>query len=361
MTKDFSPRRGALVLIPLCIALLYIFLIAVKLYRSESAFVVRDLSDTQTTGVDLGIFGLSTSSGNQDAYHVIEHLRSMDVLDQIDAAFKLRDRYTSFDTDILERLWPWSTKEDFLAIYRKHLIVAYDPLTNITRISFDSSDPDLSTKILTFLLDKGTSFLNELNKERAQAKTHIAQSMLEQNRDNMDQAIAKVEAFQVEHRLVDPNTDISTQSGIVARLEGELVAKTAELNQLRSYLNPDTFEVAKLRKEISEIKAALDKSKSRMTGQQQNKLNELVFEFQRLKAEADFAMKAYEQTLIQYEVARLEARKESKIFEVLYSPTRPDGHVYPNRIMLTLSAVFLIFAVAKIIQLLWAVVQDHKD
>jgi capsular polysaccharide transport system permease protein len=350
-----------MVFIPLCIALIYIFFTAVKLYRSESAYVVRDLSTAQTAGIDLGIFGLNTSTGNQDAYHVIEYLRSMEVLEQVEAAFVLKKRYTSFETDILQRLWSWSSKEDFLELFRKHLIITYDSMTNVTHITFDSNDPRLARDVLAFLLEKGTVFLNTLNKERAEAKTRIAESMLTKNRASMDQAVSRVESFQVEHRLVDPNQAIATQSEIVAHLEGELVAKTAELNQLSSYLNPDTFDVARLRKEIAEIKAALDRSKSRMTGQKHEQLNELAFEFQRLKAEADFAMKAYEQTLIQYEVAKLEAQNESKIFEVLYAPTLPDGHVYPDRLVLTLSAIFLIFAVAKIIQLLWAVVQDHKD
>jgi capsular polysaccharide transport system permease protein len=350
-----------MVFIPVCIALIYIFVIAVKLYRSESAYVVRDLATTQSVGVDLGIFGLNTATGNQDAYHVIEYLRSMEILEQVEERFELKKRYTSFATDILERLWPWSSREDFLELFRKHLIMAYDPMTNITHITFDSSDPKLAKNVLAFLLEKGTLFLNTLNKERAEAKTRIAWSMLEKNRASMDKAVSRVESFQVEHRLVDPNQAISTQSGIVAHLEGELVAKTAELNQLASYLNSDTFDVARLRKEIAEIKAALERSKSRMTGQEHEQLNELAFEFQRLKAEADFAMKAYEQTLIQYEVAKLEAQNESKIFEVLYAPTLPDGHVYPQRFILTLSAIFLIFALAKIIQLLWAVVQDHKD
>lgn len=345
----------------LLFAFLYIFLISVKSYTSESSYVVRDLSSSQVTGVDLGIFGLNTSGGNQDAYHVIEYLRSAETFTILDSKFNLKDRYQSSATDILERLWPWSKNEDFLDLYRKHLSITYDNLTNISHISFDCSDSTLATEVLNFLLNHGRFFLNRLNKERASTKLQIAQGMLQQNHDKMFDAVAHVEQFQMRHNLFDPSTDINTQSGIVARLESELVEKTAQLNQLQNYLNPKTFEVERLQKEISEIKSGLSKARARMTGPQQNRLNELVFEFQRLKSEADFAVKAYEQNVIQLEVSQLEIQKESKIFEIISAPTIPDGHSYPDRTKLTLTSIFLILAISKIAQLLWSVIQDHKD
>ncbi len=356
-----SLRRLAMVLIPLAVALAYIFFFSVELYRSESAYVVRDLSSTQELGVDLGILGVGASSGKQDVSIVMEYLRSQDVLKQVDARYHLDERYHSSRTDILDRLWSWSSSEDFLGLYRKRLNVWHDDLTGITHIAFDSSDRKLARDVLVCLLDLGVEFLNNLNRQRAATKTRVAGDQLRENRAALDAAIADVEAFQSAHQLVDPAADVSVQNSIIANLEGSLVQKTAEYNQLRSYMSGDSLEVEKVSRELAEIRAALHKAKNRLTGRVQGPLNERMFEFQRLKDEVTFATKAYEQTLIQYEVAKIEADKESKMFETISTPTFPDGHVFPQRARATATAVFLIFALAKILQLLWAVVQDHKD
>lgn len=364
MSPFLSQRRMAIVSISFVIVLIYLFFIAVKLYRSEASFVVRDVATSHSSaGVDLSIFGISTGAqtGYQDTYHVIEYLRSIEVLTDLDAHFHLRDRYSSSNTDILQRLWSWSTIEDFLELYRKHLTLTYDSTTNITYISFDCSDSAMSQQIVSFLLLKGTHFLNHQNQELAKAKLQVAQGIIEQSKEKMDAAIAAVERFQAEYNVVDPQSDIATQTGIVAHLEGQLVEKTNQLNQLMAYLNQDAFEIVNLRQQIAEIKDSLKRVRSRMTGRNQNRLNELAFQFARLKAAADFASTSYQQTVIQFEIAKLDIQKESKILETITRPSRPQGYIYPNRPNIAVTALFLIFAITKILQLLWAVIQDHKD
>ena len=147
-----------LLVLPLAIVITYLFGFAIEKYRSESKFVICDLSTKENFGVDLGIFSTAVSSRKQDASIVMEYLRSLDLLNKLEQRFHLRDRYRSVETDILDRLYSFSTDEDFLELYRKNLKLVYDELSGITSIAFEISDPQLSKDILNFFCSKARNF-----------------------------------------------------------------------------------------------------------------------------------------------------------------------------------------------------------
>ena len=127
-------------------------------------------------------------------------------------------------------------------------------------------------------------------------------------------------------------------------------------------MSPDMIDALKLKKEIEELQAALKKTKNRLLGgDKKNPLNELMFEYEKLKNDVDFATEVYKQTLVQYELNKIEVLQDSKVFEVISTPQRPDGHVYPMRLKMTVTAITLLLIVYYSAMLLWAIIQDHKD
>lgn len=354
-------RRSVFLLMPLSIVIVYISFFANEKYRSDASYMIRDLSTNESFGVDFGIFGSGASSQTQDANIVVEYLRSLDMLKELDRRFNLKAYYGSDKTEPLERLYWFATQEDLLELYRKNLSIVPDELSGLTRIAFKSTDPERATAVLRFLLDAGENFLNQLNHQRAKKKIDFAQSQLEQNRTKLDAAIAVLEKFQNEYRLVDPSADVAVKNNIIAHLETSIVQKTAEYNQLTSYMSADSIDALKLKKQLDELTSALDKTKSKLSGADSKRLNDLMFEYQKLKNEVDFATEVYKKTLVEYEVSRIEALQESKIFEVIATPQLPDGHVYPKRLRTILTALLIILGIYKIAKLIWAVVKDHKD
>lgn len=354
-------KRLVFFLMPLSIIIIYVTCFANEKYRSNSSYMIRDLSANESLGVDLGIFGTSASSQTQDANIVVEYLRSMDMLKKLDRRFNLKAYYGSDKTEPLERLYWFATQEDLLELYRKNLSIVPDELTGLTHIAFESTDPERAATILRFLLDAGETFLNQLNRQRAEKKIAFAQSQLEQNKTKLDAAIAVLESFQNEHRLVDPSADVAIKNNIIANIETSIVERTAEYNQLISYMSRDSIDALKLQKQIDELKTALDKTKSKLSGADPKRLNDLLFEYQKLKNEVDFATEVYKKTLVQYEASRIEAMQQSKIFEVIAAPHLPDGSVYPKRLRIILTSFLIILGIYKITRLVLAVVKDHKD
>ncbi|MCP4748912.1 MAG: hypothetical protein GY874_22685 [Desulfobacteraceae bacterium] len=359
--KKKIKKRQAIIIIPFCLVLIYLILICVEKYRSESSYIIRDLSSPENFGIELGIFGGGLSSQQQDANIVVEYLQSMDMLKKVEQKFKLREHYTSGQTDILERLFYFSSDEDFLNLYRKHLSIIIDELSGITHIYFESTDRRLSRQILSFLLKEGEAFLNSLNHQRAEKKITFAASQLTQNKVKLDQAISRLKEFQNQNSIVDPSADVAVNNSIISSLEASIVEKTAEYNQLISYMAPDTIDALKLKKLIQELKTALRKTKSKLSGSKNVQLNDLIFEFQKLKNEVDFATEVYKKTIVQHEISKIEALQISKIFEVIAAPSLPDGHIYPNRLKILMMTALLLAGTNKIAGLIWAIIKDHKD
>jgi capsular polysaccharide transport system permease protein len=167
--------------------------------------------------------------------------------------------------------------------------------------------------------------------------------------------------FQNQHKMIDPSADMAIKNEIIGNLEASIVQKTAEYNQLISYMSRDTIDAMQLEMQITELKAALNKTKAELSGSDATRLNDLMFNYQKLKSDVDFATEVYKKTLVECEVLRIEAVQESKIFEVVAMPTLPDGYVYPRRLRMTLTTIVLILVGYKIVMLIGAVVKDHRD
>lgn len=359
--KTIKSKPALLFMALFALFLVYLFFLANEKYRSESTYVIRDLSTKESLGVDFGLFGQGASSQTQDANIVMTYLQSMDVLRKVDDRFSLREQYGSSRTELLERLLWFSSEEDFLKLYRKNLHITPDEVSGLTHVSFDSIDPQMSHDMLQFLLEIGEAFLNKLNHQRAEDKIAFIAEQRETNRRQLDSTIDSLEAFQNRNKVVDPLADVATLNKITADLESEIIIKTAEYNQLTSYRSANSIEALKLKKGIQELRSALSKTKDRLAGNDQKLLNDLVFEYQKLKSDVDFATEVYKSTLVQYENYKIEALQDSKIFQVIATPNLPDGHVYPMRFNLALTALLLAIVGYKIAMLIWTVVQDHKD
>jgi capsular polysaccharide transport system permease protein len=354
-------KQILLLILPFFLFLVYIGFFAVEKYRSESIYVIRDLSTKEDLGIDLGIFSAGTTGKKLDAVIVVHFLQSADMFNRVDAEFNLKDRYQSEKTDILERLIWDPAQEDFVSLYRKNLKIVPDEVSGITKISFAGTDARRAQEILQFLLNQGEVFLNRLNHETVEKKSSFLSQQLAENKKKLETAIQLLEAFQNKHRVIDPSTAVAAYQNIIAEIQADIVRKTAEYNQLRRYMSEDTIEVIQLKNEIEEHEVSLEKLKDWLSGPDKQHLNDLIFEYQRLQADVDFNKQVYEKTLVQHELNKMEALQESKVFEVIAAPTLPDGHVYPRRIYMTLTAVILLLIGYKIISLIWAVVQDHKD
>lgn len=339
----------------------YYLLIKSELYESNASIIVKDLNEKSVSALGLSLLGTGTSSQAQDSMILEDYLLSPDVLALLDKKFHLYDYYRSDALDLFSRLWPFSSREDFLDIYRRHFRVVYDEVSGILRLGFSHTDPTTAQAILTYLIQHAEHQLNVYNERNAEKQLSFVREMTGKNREKLDSSMAALERYQNEHVVLDPATDAQTQSGIIATLEGALVEKRAQYSQMKQYMSKSSFDLIRLADEIRSLETSLKNVKASLTGNAQERLNAILFAYEKLKTQVTFDTEVYKQSLIELESAKVDAQKQAKALVILTKPNLPDGYTYPDKPRLFLT-LMLAFALAYgIIAMIGAIIKDHKD
>ena len=176
----------------------------------------------------------------------------------------------------------------------------------------------------------------------------------------MEASTAALEAYQNKHLLLDPNSDVHSSSTIIASLEASLTEKKIELSTLRDYLNENHYEIIKVKSEISSREQSIERLKKGLSGNNKERLNKTLFEYERLKMAAEFDVEVYKNTLIQLETTKLEVSKEAKTLSIVSKPNLPDGYTYPDKPKVLITLLIVMLLGYSIISMLLAIIRDHK-
>lgn len=340
----------------------YVVFLKSELYESKTALIVRDMSQTPTAStLGLSLLGMGSSSQLQDSKIVEEYLKSLDVYQLVDRKFNLTQHYKSDAIDFVERLSEDATTEEVLAFYNKHLNVYYDETSGILSVAFAHVAPKKAQEILEFLVQNVDFQINEFNRKKALKQLSFVEVEFGKAKEKMENSSALLEAYQNEHLLLDPSAEASSSSGIIAELEGRLTQKKIEYATKKSYLNEDNFELINLQNEIKQITKSIVKTKQTLTGNEENPLNKVLIEYEKLKMELEFNTEVYKNALIQLETTKIDVAKNAKTLSILSKPNLPDGYTYPNKPKAFITILILTLLMYGIFSMLSQIIKDHKE
>ena len=342
--------------------IIYYLGIKSELYESKTALLVRSLNDTPTSSnIGLTLLGMGGSSQLQDSMIVKEYLQSLDMYKQVDAKFHLTKHYKSDAIDFVERLPQDATTEDVLETYNKHLVIFYDEKSGILHISFLHVDPKKAQEILKFLVAKVDYQINEFNRRKAKKQLKFVEEEFQKAKKQLDEAIKKIEVYQNKHLLLDPTAEATSKSSIIAELEASLAQKELEYATKKRYLNDDNFELISLKNQIREIKRSIENAKKNLTGGKEGRLNRIVFVYQQLKMQLEFATEVYKNALLQLETTKIEVAKNDKTLSIVSKPNLPDGYKYPDKPRVFITILILTLLAYGIFAMLGSIIRDHKE
>ena len=340
----------------------YFIFIKSELYESSTALIVRDMGQTSPSStLGLSLLGMGSSSQLQDSMIVQEYLRSFDMYKTVDNKFALSEHYKSNALDIVDRLSKDAKREEILKIYNKHLIIFYDETAGILHISFLHVVPQQAQKILKFLVKQVDYQINEFNRRKAEKQLKFVASEHLKAKEKLNEASLKVEAYQNKHLLLDPRAEATSKSSIIAELEVQLSQKKLEYATKKRYLNDGNFELILLKNQIKEIKRSVKNAKKKLTGDQKGRLNKVVFAYEQLKMQLEFATEVYKNALLQLESTKIEVVKNDKTLSIVSKPNLPDGYTYPNKPRMFITILILVLLSYGIFTMLGSIIRDHKE
>lgn len=344
--------------------ILNIYYLAIKseLYESKTALVVRDMSQSTTaSSLGLSLLGMGTSSQLQDSKIVEEYLKSLDVYALVDQKFDLTKHYKSDAIDFVKRLPQDATTEKVLEFYNQHLVVYYDEVSGILSVAFSHVDPKKAQEILEFLVQNVEYQINEFNRRKAKKQLKFVETEFLKTKQKMESSSKILEEYQNEHLLLDPTSEATSSSGIIAQLESQLTQKKIEYSTKRRYLNEDNFELISLKNEIKEMQYSMENLKKNLTGSSDDRLNKVLFEYEKLKLQLEFDTEVYKNALIQLETTKIDVVKNDKTLSIVSQPNLPDGYTYPNKPKVFVTILIITLMLYGIVSMLGAIIRDHKE
>lgn len=341
----------------------YWLVLASDRYVSEAHVIVQstDLAGGQTMDFSSLLNGGSGGS-RADQLLLRDHLLSVDMLRKLDVALNLRDHFSDWHRDPLSRMWFKDTPlEWFHRHYLSRVSIELDDYAGVLIIRTQGYDPKTAHAITAMLVREGERFLND--KDHALAQSQVA--FLEEQVLKLNQGAVRARQtlldYQDKKGLVSPQATAENLATIVARLEAQRTELETQRRMLQAYLVPSHPNIVQLDQQIAAVEKQMGQEQAKLASPGGKTLNRTVEEFRRLEMEASFAQDVYKTALVALEKGRIEATRMIKKVSVLQSPTRPEYPLEPRRFYNTLVFVLAALLMAGVVQLLVAIVRDHKD
>lgn len=345
------------------IAALYWTVLASDRYVSEAHVIIQLTNLSGGPSMDFSaLLGNAASSSRSDQMLMRDYLLSVDMLKKLDAALKLREHYSDSRRDLVSRMW---FKEPSIEWFHRHFLtrvsVEFDDYSGVLVVKTQGYDKKTAQAIATMMLSDGEQFMNNMARSLAQDQVTFLEKQVLAQGDRAIKARQAVLGYQNRKGLVAPQSTAENISGIVAKLEAQQSELQTQLSATQAYLVATHPNVVQLTQQISAVEKQISLERAKLTSPTGKTLNSTVEEYQRLEMEATFAQDIYKSALVALEKGRLEATRNLKKVSVLQTPTAPEYALEPRRLYNTVVFALSAALLAGLLNLLLAIVRDHKD
>lgn len=351
-----------LVIIPWEIITFYTVAIAKPRYVSEAKVVVKQTNDN-SVGTGTGLVALlgGSSTSVEDSHYLTNYILSHDMIARLDKDFNFRENYRINGVDFINELKREPTQEELLEYFKKRVKVELDITTNILSIKTEAFDPEYALKLNKALLEQSEFFVNNISQKMASEQTDFAERQLVTAQKELEDAKAEVLNYQNRNQILDPESSARALNSLIAGLEANLSALRTEERQLLSYLNPTAPQVVSLRSQIKAVEQQVAQERAKLTSPSNNRLNSQALQFEQIKADAKFAEEKYKLALTALEKARLETARKMKNLIIISSPFKAEEALYPRKTYIIGTSLIFLLIFYGFVQLILAVIRDHKD
>lgn len=355
-------RLGSFLWVLGCFALavFYFGLVSTGRFVSEAQLLVKQADQVRTTPDALAMLGLG-SNNQQDAQVIMQYLASWPLLEQLDKALALRNHFQQPRIDLISRLSPEASREEFLEYYRDHLSLTLDDSSGIITIRLQAFDPAYARRVVSAMVGESERFINRMGHQVAEEQLRFVEREVGTAHDRVLREQARVLAFQKQHQLLSPEITSAAMQSVVSQLEAELVKEEAELKRLEIYMNPNAPDVVASKDRIAALRQQLTQEQQRLTGDSAQAMNEVNAQYQALQVQAQLAADLYKTGLVSLEQARVEAYRKLKHLLVISQPSQAEEAEYPRRLYNITTAGVLLCLLYGLILMGIATLREHKD
>ena len=338
----------------------YYGLAASDVFVSETRYAIRTGEQAPATGLLASMLGpAATTRAGDDASVVRDYILARDMLDELDRRLDLRGHYTTASVDILSRLWPDATEEEFLEYYRDKVEVEVETGTDITVLRVRAFEAEMARRVAGEIIELSERLVNRMSERITDDTLRFARRELTQAETLIRDANQAITRFRNESRSIDPGEETAAVLSIVTALESQLAGVKAELLETESIMHSDSVQVKTLQNRVAALTQQVESERGRLASEGGSDLTRLIDGYAPLLLEQELAQHRYSSALASLEVARADAQRKQRYLIPFVKPALPDEAIEPERIMNTLIVFFAASLIYGIGVLMLASIYDH--
>jgi len=342
-----ATRLSVFVMLPTILAAWYFFMIATPLYATNSEFVIQQADSASAPGTGLGgLLGGGAGLGSiQDSVTVQSFLQSREAMRRLDATEGFKAHFSDPAIDPLRRLAPDATDEAAYRLYRRHVLISFDPTEGIIKMEVSATDPETSERFARALIGFAEEQVDQLTQRLRENQMRDAMESFERAEERTFGAQMRVLELQERFQVINSEVEVSLLTQQITALERQLNQERLTLEDLRANARPNLARVAQVERRISALEAQIGALRSSLTQGGADGTSLARVQRELVMAEADVATRQMllAQAMQQLESSRIEANRQVRYLSMGVSPIAPDEAAYPRSFANTALA-FLSFA-----------------
>jgi capsular polysaccharide transport system permease protein len=339
-------RLLVFVTLPTFIATWYFYVMATPMYATESQFVIQqadggapgDLAGMLPSAAGMGL------GGQNEAASVQSYLQSRAAMQRLNHEEGFKDHFIDDRIDLLRRLPGDATDEAAFRLFKRHVLIGYDPTEGVVRLEVIAATPEDSERFSRALIRFAEEHVDMMTQRLRDSQMNEARQSLEDAQQKLIEARLAVVDLQERSAVMSGEVELSLLSQQIGALEAELTQTRLSLQEMRSNPRPNPARLQPLERREEALRAQIEALRGSMTRDSNDGASLARTQSQLIMAEAEVQTREMmrAQAMQQLESARIEVSRQVRYLALSVEPVAPDEPTYPRKLENSALA-FLIF------------------
>ena len=324
-------KLACYVMLPTILAGYYFYKVATPMYATYTEFVIQSADAPGVAGA-AGLFKGSPLETVTDSITIQGYLTSRDAMLRLDEEPGFRKLFQGEKVDVLQRLEEDATNEDAYKVYKKRVIIGFDPTEGVIKMEVITPSPESSRSISNQLIKYAEERVDRLTERLRGDQMKGAREIYEEAEANMDSAFDELANLQRQAKTITPQSEQGLVYQQIGQLEGQITEKQLELSRLQNNTRPNVTKVRVLKDEIALLQGKVDEKRAQISqgSQDSGSLVDINAELSKAEGKLLVRQKLVANAMQNLESARVEATRQTRYISMGVSPVTPDKASYPR-------------------------------
>lgn len=354
-------RMFVFVLLPTIVAGWYFSSVATRQFGTKSEFAVQMAESPMSAAGMGGLLQGTSLATSQDSIAVQGYLQSREAMLRLEKDVGFREYFKGDAIDPIMRLPASASLEDAYKLYKRHVLISYDPSEGIIRMEVIAPDAGLSVKWSEQLISYAEEQVDHLTQRLREDTMRGARESYTEAEAAVIEAQQKVIALQEQFKVLSSETELSLVTTQIGTLENQLIQERLALAQIEANATPNAARLEPVKRRIATLESEIALLRKRLTEGVEGGNSLAQIQGQLLVAQADVETRQMllAQSLQAMENSRIEANRQTRYLSTSVSPVPPDEPTYPRVFENTLVTMLIMLGIYLMISMTVAILREQ--